>query len=259
MGPTPVAIAPAPLAPKPPAPSPEPTPRDRLWVAAALGLAVAKADGRIAAAERRQIVAFLKRRYAPTSELADEIDAILAQIEDDLPTLGDALWDVRRTLSASAWPDLYQFAQAVADASGERNAREIECLVRVAEELGMGAATPPSPPPPPPAVVPAPVPSADEPPSELQCRADLEIDPGTPLSVDLIRRQYRLLSERFAPEKFAGHGPEFVQVAADKRARVERAAHHLVAEYNEPLEPPDASPPPVDPRHNPDLDAAFGV
>jgi hypothetical protein len=93
----------------------------------------------------------------------------------------------------------------------------------------------------------------------VESRAVLEIAPETPLGVDLIRRQYRLLSGRFAPEKFASHGPEFVTMAAEKRTRVERAARHLLAEYNEPLEPPAASPPPADLRHNPDLDDVFGA
>ena len=78
------------------------------------------------------------------------------------------------------------------------------------------------------------------------------------LSVELIRRQYRLLSDRFAPEKFATHGPEFVEMAADKRDRAERAARHLLAGYNEPLEAPAAPSPPADLRHNPDLDDVFG-
>src|SRR5207249_860361 len=113
---------------------------------------------------------------------------------------------------------------------------------------------------PPPAHVPAPVVATepDAPLTEPDCRLALEIAPETPLSVDLIRRQYRLLSGRFAPEKFANHGPEFVQMAADKRDKAERAARHLLAGYNEPLEPP-TPPPPADLRHNPDLDDVFGA
>jgi uncharacterized tellurite resistance protein B-like protein len=246
-----------------PAPLPEPTPLDRLRAVAGFGLAVAKADGRIAQAERRQVRSFLERRYATGADLVSQLDAVLADLENDLPTLGDALWDVRRLLPPNAWPDLYQLAQSVADASGERNTREVECLARVAEELGIRLATPaPAPAAPPGApipAVPAPDTASDEPLSEPACRAALEIAPEAPLSVDLIRRQYRLLSERLAPAKFSSHGPEFVKMAAEKHARAERAARHLLAEYNEPLEPPEAAPPPADPRHNPDLDAVFGV
>ena len=85
----------------------------------------------------------------------------------------------------------------------------------------------------------------------------LEIAPETTLSVELIRRQYHLLSDRFAAAKFASHGAEFVQMAAEKRERAERAARHLLAEYNEPLEPPQPAMP-TDLRHNPDLDEVFG-
>lgn len=238
----------------PVAPASEDSPLGRLRVVAGFGLAVAKADGRIAAAERRQVRAFLARRYAPTADLVSQLDPLLAEIENDLPTLGDALWNVRRVVPESAWPDLHQFAVSVADASGgERNAREAECLARIAEELGIGPRSPlPGP------AVPTPAPSSNTPLTEADCRAALDIDPGVALNVDLIRRQYRLLAERFAAQKFASHGPEFARMAAEKRERVERAARQLLAGYNEPLETPKAEPP-ADPRHNPDLDAVFGV
>jgi hypothetical protein len=215
---------------------------------------VAKADGRIAAVERKQVRVFLERRYATDPTLAAQLDTVMAEVEADLPTLGDALWEVKRTIPADAWPELYQFAVSVADAAGERNTREVECLARVAEELGIGVK-------PPPAHMPAPVVASepDAPLTEPECRAALEIAAETPLSVDLIRRQHRLLSDRFATEKFATHGPEFVQMAAEKRDRAGRAARHLLAGYNEPLEAPAAPPPPADLRHNPLLDELFGA
>jgi len=94
--------------------------------------------------------------------------------------------------------------------------------------------------------------------SDSDCRAALEIAAATPLDVDLIRRQHRLLSDRFAPDKFGAHGPEFVQVATVKLDRVERAARQLLSAYNEPLESP-ADAPPADIRHNPLLDELFGA
>jgi uncharacterized tellurite resistance protein B-like protein len=234
--------------------APPPSPLARLRTVAGLGLAVAKADGRIANAERKQVRVFLERRYATEPDLAGKLDSIMVEVEADLQTLGDALWDVKRTISAEAWPELYQFVVSVADAAGERNTREVECLARIAEELGIGIK-------PPPAHVPAPVVSTqpDAPLTEPECRAALEIAAETPLSVDLIRRQCRLLSDRFAPDKFTAHGPDFVKMAADKRDKAERAARHLLAGYNEPLEPPAAPPPPADLRHNPDLDDVFGA
>jgi len=67
-----------------------------------------------------------------------------------------------------------------------------------------------------------------------------------------------LLSERYAPEKFAAAGPDFVTVAEQKRAAVRAAASALMQQWGEPLEikPPDK---PTDLRHNPDLDAMFGA
>ncbi|HKB01048.1 MAG TPA: TerB family tellurite resistance protein [Gemmataceae bacterium] len=267
-------VTPVAHAPGSPTPMAEPTPLDRLRAAAGFGLAVAKSDGRIANSERRQVRVFLERRYARSADLVNQLDAVLADIENDLPTIGDVLWDIRRLIPAAEWPDLFQFAQSVADAAGERNAREVQCLARIAEELGIGPVVaptttdrlraPPAPAETPPAGdetvgAPATRGPGEEPLSDPECRAALEIGPETPLSVDLIRRQYRLLTERFVPEKFTSHGPDFVRMAAERWARVERAARHLVAEYNEPLVPPDATPPPADPRHNPDLDAALGL
>ena len=248
-----VALAPASgSAGPPPLPPAEASPFDRLRIVAGFGYAMAKADGRIAAAERRQVRAFVERRYF-TPDLGFQLDSILAEVEADLPTLSDALWEVKRSVPADAWRELYQFAESVADSAGERNTREVECLARVAEELGINVK-------PPPAHVPSPVVAteSDAPLTEPDCRAALEIASETPMSVELIRRQYRLLSDRFAPARFADHGPEFVTMAAEKRERAERAARHLLSEYNEPLEPPTA-PPPADLRHNPDLDDVFGA
>ncbi|HVK13961.1 MAG TPA: helix-hairpin-helix domain-containing protein [Gemmataceae bacterium] len=244
---------PTPVASPPPPPAPEVTPFDRLKAAARFGYAIARADGRIAAAERKQIRAFLERRYARDPGLAGRLDPLVSQVEADVPALGDALWDVKAAIPAADWPDLYQFAAAVADAAGVRNTREIECLARVAEGLNIN--TTPSP-----VVTPAATPqvAAAATISDSEARAVLEIADHVPLSADLVRRQYRLLVDRFDPSKFAGHGTEFTSMAAEKRARVEQAARHLLAEYNEPLDVPTA-PAPADPRHNPDLDAVFGV
>jgi uncharacterized tellurite resistance protein B-like protein len=231
-------------------PEPAASPLDQLRTVAGFGFAMAKADGRIATSERRQIRAFLERRYAPGSELMGKLDAIIGEVEVKIPSIGEALAEIRRILPRSSWPELYHFAVSVADAAGERNSREIECLARIAEELN--AVAPPAPAPVRPSE------SATEPLTEIDCRAALEIAAETPLGADLIRRQYRLLSDRFAAERFTNHGPEFMQMAAEKRMRIERAARHLIAEYNEPLEPA-AIPPPADPRHNPDLDEVFGV
>jgi uncharacterized tellurite resistance protein B-like protein len=256
--------APDPTSPTPLTPGPSPreaggegrkpaTPLEQLRAVAALGLAMAKADGRIAVSERRQVRAFLERRYAQGSDLIAKLDGLLIEVESKVPPLGDALIDVRRLIPQTAWPELYQFAASVADAAGERNTREIDCLARIAEELGIGVkpATPP-------VLAPSPMVAADAPLSESDCRAALEIAADSPLSVELIRRQYHLLCDRFAPDRFASHGPEFVRMAGEKRERAERAARHLLAAYNEPLEPPAAAPP-ADLRHNPDLDEVFGA
>jgi uncharacterized tellurite resistance protein B-like protein len=231
------------------------SPFARLRAVAGFGFAVARADGRIAASERKQIRAFLERRFASDADLAAQLDKVLTEVGSDVPTLGDALWDVRKIVPADRWPELYQFAVSVVDAAGERNVREVECLTRVAEELGIGAG---------PVTSRAArveiqaqsIASTDGTLTDFDCREALEIAQATVLSVDLIRRQFHLLSDRFAPERFGTLGVEFTQKAAERRARAEQAARQLLSEYNEPLETTVATPP-TDPRHNPDLDDAF--
>lgn len=229
----------------------------RFRVAARFGYAVAKADGRTAAGEKRQIRVFLERRYATAAYLITKINQLIAEIEKNVPTLEESLAEVRATIPPDNWPELNQFAISVTDASGERNARKNAVLARVATALEVtpNASTTP--------LAPVPVPATPatieppKPPTDNDCKKVLEITLDTSLNVDLIRRQYRLLSERYEPTKFTAHGPEFVQLAKNKREAIERAALQLLKPYNEPLEPP-APPPPPDLRHNPDLDDFFG-
>jgi hypothetical protein len=99
-------------------------------------------------------------------------------------------------------------------------------------------------------------------PSREERLVALEIDPALPLSADLVRRQYYLLSERYVPEKVATMGPDVVAMITTKRAAVVAAATALLEEMGEKLETTPAKSPrtgPRDLRENPDLDAMFGV
>ena len=235
----------------------------RFRAVAEFGFAVARADGRLADSERRQIRAFLERRYALAPYLVDKLATLIGIAEKSGKSLDDSILEVRRTIPTDAWPELYQFAESVSAATGGLNPKKRDALGRVRRGLS-GEATPspvqPPPSPPSPLPVAALVPSA--PPvravTDADRRATLEIAPATPLSAELIRRQYRLLTDRFDPEKFASHGPDFVALAAARRRHVEESARKFIAAYNEPLEPPVAEPP-TDTRHNPDLDAVFGA
>lgn len=241
--------------PEPPAPA-EPIAIIRLKTVAQFGFAVARCDGRIANAERNQIRVFLERRYTSDPAAARELTAALSQAEEGTPDLGTALWQVRRDIPSEGWADLHQFAISITNASGAKSPRKDACINRVVEELGIGQASAPISTP----TTPAPVPETTSTGmSEAECRISLEIAAGVPFSVDLIRRQYRLLNERYAPSKFETHGDDFVRMAQEKRARAEAAARQLLTAYNEPLEAPDIPAPPADIRHNPDLDAVFGA
>jgi hypothetical protein len=86
----------------------------------------------------------------------------------------------------------------------------------------------------------------------------LEIPPTTPLSADLVRRQWNLLSQRLAPEKVSSMGPEFVEMAKAKLAAVRRAAEALLTPLGEKLEVKPTAPPAGHLRDNPDLDEVLG-
>src|SRR5262249_3461006 len=240
------------------APPPEPMMGEtlvQLFAVTAFGLAVAKADGRIAASERQEICAFVERKYGRDVVLGG-LDSLLSRFEGELPPLDQVLAKVTAVVPACEWHGLYEFAVAVADAAGKRNSREVQCLARIAAALNLNTASPAtSTPGSPPLVV---VPASDDVLSDDKCRETLEIAEGVPLSAELIRRQFRLLADRYDATRFIEHGPEFAQMAARKRENVERAARTLIAAYNEPLELPAAGPP-TDLRYNPDLDAVFGA
>lgn len=95
-------------------------------------------------------------------------------------------------------------------------------------------------------------------PTRDECLSVLEILPSTPLSADLVRRQWNLLSERSAPQKAASWGPEFVKLAETKLAKIRQAAEFLLEPMGEKLETKPPAPPAKDLRHNPDLDDVFG-
>ena len=224
-------------------------------VLADLGFHVARVDGRIAAAERKQIRLFLERRYGQTPEVAKQLSHLLEQAEKKPVGLLQLLDQLKKVLPAENWAEAYRFAESVADSSGGRNAKEKDCLERLGQSLGIQAALPTA------AATPAPSvpPSKSLPKTTAECRAALEIPDMATLSVELIRRQYRLLGERFEPAKFLVYGLNFYALAESRAQAIEHAARELLKPYNEPLDLPTAAPPSTDSRHNPDLDEAFGM
>ncbi len=231
-----------------------PPPTEVLRAVARLGLAVAKADGRVAVSERKQLALFLERRFAITPDEKAAVPALAATEATEIPTVTEALAAVKLLVRPARYSDLYQLACAVADAAGERNAREIAVLAEVKAAL-----TPPDAEGPQSMIRSAassvilPVPMTDQ-----LARDTLGIDAGVPLSAELIRRQYRLLSERYGDTRFSGTDAEFARLAESKRKSLLRAAEWLIKAFGEPLEAPTATKPPPDDRHNPDLDAVFG-
>ncbi|MFO0848761.1 MAG: TerB family tellurite resistance protein [Gemmataceae bacterium] len=244
------ATAPAVVPPPPPPPPPQP-PTEHLWLAklrayCEFGFLVARADGRIAQAEKTEIRRFLGERFGHDGVLVRHIDPLMERTEAARPVESAVLAAVTAVTTRAEQRELFAWAGRVADASGERNQKEKDALARLGAALDLPAASPPPTPvplpPPPPAAPPAPDP-----------RAVLEIEPGVELSAELVRRRFALLTDKLDPAKAGTLGPEFARLAEEKRAAVRAAAETLIARFGVPLDPP------ADPRHNPDLDDVFGA
>ncbi len=253
----PAGLAPAPA--PPPAAHEAPAhpwlPKLRAYVGFAF--AVAKADGRIAQAEKKVIREFLAGKFGHDTVLVRHIDPLMERIEAAVPAVDQALEDVRSVTTGAETNELYELAERIADAAGERNQRERDVLARIAAAFGRTPVISPAPPTEPerPVAAPPALPAQPAPaPREL-----LEIEPGVELTADLIRRRFTLLAEKLDPAKAAALGPEFAKLADDKRVRLRAAAEALISPFGVPLDPPAAPPPPDDLRHNPDLDAVFGA
>src|SRR5207248_9652227 len=100
---------------------------------------------------------------------------------------------VLRLFSSDERRALFDVAKQIAEATGQPKQREVQFLGKVAGKLGipnLTASTTSSEPVRP--LNPAAPSTAEE------RRAVLEINPALPLSADLVRRQFHLLSERYA-------------------------------------------------------------
>jgi uncharacterized tellurite resistance protein B-like protein len=249
--------------------TPEPPRMRQLRMTAEFAFAVARSDGKIAKSERKTIERFLKRAFG--GELSSQVKPSMEQAEKSSPDLEICLSSLRAMVNVAELENLYDFAGDIADAAGKRNAREIKCLERIAAAWGLDRRKTVSPVATgptknvsaetsatvPPLVVPEP-PAKPAALNHDDFLAALEIAPSAAITADLVRRQYRLLSERFDPTRFESHGADFVTVAKSKREKVEQAARFLLDQMGEKFEEEKKPEPVKDLRHNPDLDSIFG-
>jgi len=219
--------------------------RVHLELTVQLAYAAARADGRVARNERALIARHVEQHYGHDPALLDYARGLCARYERTAPDVDECLTRVVAACTPPIRRGLLELCRQVAEATNGINQREDAFLTKLAGRLLAEPA--------PPAAVPVAAPTRDE------HRAALEIDAALPLTADLVRRQYRLLHERYAPEKVHAMGADFQEMARRKRDAAHAAAAALLAEMGEPLEtaPPAAAP--ADLRHNPDLDALFGA
>jgi len=234
---------------------------DKLRGLCRFGLAVAKADGRLAQAERKVIRGFAGAQFGQDDRLLRFLDPTLEQCEKTIPSVEEATEEVKQLWPQNEHAVLVRFAENVTDATGSvRSAKENEMLARLAKALGVESqATPTTHTQSSPPVLTKPASPAQPPTSMVESpRVVLEIGAGVELSPELIRRRYMLLTEKLDPARAATLGAEFAAMADRKRTAIRAAAETLIAQFGVSLELPAAPPPPSDIRHNPDLDDVFG-
>lgn len=218
-----------------------------------LGLAAARADGRIAAGERKAIREFLTENFGHDAALLRHVDPVMEKLEKKPIAEIEVFAAVVAVTSEGERFAMIRLAERVLDSTGKRTAKKKQFRERVISAMRIVEKTSP-----PEQTREVPPPVAVPPPPPVDHRAVLEIDASVELAPDLIRRRFVLLSEKLDPGKASAMGGDFARLAEEKRVALRLAAETLIAPFGVPLDPPAAPPPPADIRHNPDLDDIFG-
>lgn len=223
---------------------------DRMRAYCRFAFVVARADGRVAVGEKKEIRTFLAEMFGQDERLLRHLDPVIEQCENPPPVEDDAMLAVKGITTPDQRNELMTVARRIADAVGDRNQKEQDALDRLADALGVGHV----------AAVPSSLPEGTI--DESAARKTLEIDAKTELTAELIRRRFNILTDQYDPKRAAGLGAEFAKMAERKREEVKAAAESLLTHLGEPLVPPPKETPAAatgDLRHNPDLDAVFGM
>jgi len=226
---------------------------------AGFGLMVAKADGRIAKAERKAVRDLLESFFAHDQMLARFIDPVIEQVEQAIPDEDAATSALIRMCRPDDRPAIYRAAVRIADACGSQNRAEVSLLARLAVALGIESGA-------------AEIRPKDVMPdstsgitvSNTLCapvdhRVILGIDPHMELSPELVRRRFNLQFEKLDPVKAAALGAEFAAMAHAKRTELRSAAEALMAPFGQALDLATATQSTTELRHNPELDDVFGA
>jgi hypothetical protein len=223
-------------------PEPKRTPQVIMELTIQFACGVARADGPVTEKQRHVMADRILRHFQYDAALRNRAQALCAHYEKSRIALDACLARIVKLFTPEHRASLLQLAQQLLQASGRDDQAQSAKLQRLASRLQ----------------VPALAPSPARPPQE-GWRALLEIGPSESLSVELIRRQYRLLHDRYAPEKLASKGPEFVALAKAKQTEALQAAEQLLRPFGQPLEEPASPPAPADLRANHDLEEFFGA
>lgn len=248
---------------------------DEMEIVARLGMAVGMADGRFSESEKLVIRRFLNELYGSDSNRKNRIATICSDCLAVDVGLDQILNAAETRLPRSLWPKVNSWVNQIVETGRKRGQKEVLVAEKIRSRLstvipkqttipsGSGGAGnvgtsvdsvvtgskaegadsgPESP--------------RTEPSLPENPRKVLEILDSVPLNAKVIRTQWKSLREKYDPAKFSGHGEDFVAMAKNKRQMIDEAAKTLFKEIGE---EPTLEEPVRDLRHNPDLDAAFGL
>jgi len=209
-------------------------------------LGVARAEGPVTPGKRELIQEHVAKRFGYNRALLNRAEAFCAHYESAAIDLEACLRQIKERFTGEHRAALIRFAAQIAAVSPTGKAKAVPFLQELAQRLGVRL------------VYPAPPSDGQTAASKDEWLKLLQIAPNLPLTPELIRRQWTLLSQRLEPDKVVALGPKFVKMAEDELAALRLAAERLLAQLGQKLE--TKSPTPVAPnlRHNPDLDDVFG-
>jgi len=250
-------------------------PGDEMEIVARLGMAVGMADGRFSESEKLVIRRFLNEIFGSDPVRKNKIATICSDCLAFEVGLDQVLNAAETHLPRFYWPKVNSWVNQILETGGRRGQKEALVADQIRTRLstvpskpgtvpsasggpGSGGAGTESVSPASKTEIPCSVsetPRSEQPPPENP-RKILEILDSVPLNAKVIRAQWKSMRDKYDPAKFSGHGEDFVAMALAKRQLVDEAARSL---FNQIGEEPTLEEPVRDLRHNPDLDAAFGL
>lgn len=223
---------------------------------------VARLDGTLSPSAKKLIHEYFQHQYAGESALCNRAKAFCTHLEKAPIRFENGISQFQQLFTAEERSRLFSLAGRILQTSDRESNKAVAFLQKMAWDLKTSffLEKTPAKNPEPLTPVPQPLPPSQTPgaTSKDDYLRILEIDPSLTISADLVRRQFNYFCGKYAPDKAASLGGEFVEMMEKRRQEVKMAATALLEELGEGLESPTFLQPKAL-RENRDLDEVFGV